>query len=119
MALRRSLLRIDKASLLETFGSLKIRNFGYTPSCLQLLRKSMSNFSLFFFYSNFSGFQKSLTENFHICVRYRSRYLCILLLGHSIIKVSDNFGINTYHSILKEMVEFYSTVVVLQMKNMI
>ena len=30
-------LQIDKASLLETFGSLKIRNFGYTPSCLQLL----------------------------------------------------------------------------------
>ena len=30
MALRRTLLRIHKASLLETFGSLKIRNFGYT-----------------------------------------------------------------------------------------
>ena len=40
MALRRSLLRIDTASLLQTFGSLKIRNFGNTPSCLQLLRKS-------------------------------------------------------------------------------
>ena len=38
MALRRSLLRIDKVSVLETFGSLKISNFGYTPSCLQLLR---------------------------------------------------------------------------------
>ena len=49
MALRRSLLRIDTASLLETFGSLKIRNFGHTPSCLQLLRKSMSNFNLFHF----------------------------------------------------------------------
>ena len=48
MALRRSLLRIDKVSLLETFGSLKIRNFGYTPSCLQLLTWSMSNFTLFF-----------------------------------------------------------------------
>ena len=34
VALRRSLLRIDKASLLETFGSLKIRNFGYALSCL-------------------------------------------------------------------------------------
>ena len=56
MALRRSLLRIDKACLLETFGSLKLRNFGYTPSCLQLLRKSMSNFSLFFLYSIFSYF---------------------------------------------------------------
>ena len=39
MALRRSVLRIYKASLLETFGSLKIRNFGYTPSCFPLLRK--------------------------------------------------------------------------------
>ena len=48
MALRRSLLRIDKAFLIETFGSLKIRYFGYTPSCLQLLRKSMSNFSYSF-----------------------------------------------------------------------
>ena len=28
MALRRSLLLIDTVSLLETFGSLKIRNFG-------------------------------------------------------------------------------------------
>ena len=44
MALRRSLLRIDKASLLE-ICSLKIRNFRYTPSCLQLLRKLMSNFN--------------------------------------------------------------------------
>ena len=41
MALRRSLLRIDKASLLETFGSLKISNFGYTRSCLQLLRRCL------------------------------------------------------------------------------
>ena len=36
MALQSSLLRIDEASLFETFGSLKIRNFGYIPSCLQL-----------------------------------------------------------------------------------
>ena len=64
MALRRSVLQIDKASLLETLGSLKIMNFGYTPSCLQLLRKSMSNFRLFFLYSNFSCFQKSLTVTF-------------------------------------------------------
>ena len=33
MALQRSLLQIDTVSSLETFGSLKIRNFGYTPSC--------------------------------------------------------------------------------------
>ena len=64
MALRRSLLRIDRTSLLETFGSLKIRNFGCTPSCLQLLRKSMSNFSLFFLYSRFSYFRRSLTVTF-------------------------------------------------------
>ena len=56
MALRRSLLQIDQASLLETFGNLKIRNFGYTPSCSQLLRKSMSNFSLFFLYSTWYFF---------------------------------------------------------------
>ena len=64
MELRRSLLRIDKASLLETFGSLKIRNFGYTPSCLQLFRKWTPNFSLFFLYSNFSYFRKTLTVVF-------------------------------------------------------
>ena len=50
MALQRSILRIDE-SLFEIFSSLKIRNFRYTPSCLQLLRKSISNFSLFFLYS--------------------------------------------------------------------
>ena len=61
MALRRNFLKIDKASFLETFSSLKIRNFVYTPSCLELLRKSMSNFSLFFLYSSFSCFRKSLT----------------------------------------------------------
>ena len=64
MALGRSILRIDKTSLLEALGSSKIRNFGYTTSCLQLLRKSMSNFSLFFLYSSFSYFQKSLTVTF-------------------------------------------------------
>ena len=64
MALRRSLFRIDKVSLLETFGSSKIRNFGYTPSCLQLLRKWMYNFGLFFLHSNFSYFRKSLTVTF-------------------------------------------------------
>ena len=60
MALRRSLLRIDTASLLETFGSLKIRNFGYTPSCSQLLRKSISSFNLLFLYCSFSYFRKCL-----------------------------------------------------------
>ena len=44
MTPRSSLLQIDKVSLLETFDSLKIRNFRYTPSCLQLLRKSMTSF---------------------------------------------------------------------------
>ena len=32
MELWRSLLQIDKASLLETFSRLKIRHFGYIPS---------------------------------------------------------------------------------------
>ena len=32
MALRRNILRIDKVSLLEIFGSLKIRNFGCSSS---------------------------------------------------------------------------------------
>ena len=64
MVLRRTLLKIDKSSLLQTFGSLKIRNFGYTPSCLGLLRKSMSNFSWFFLYSSFSYFWKSLIVTF-------------------------------------------------------
>ena len=61
---RRSLLRIDKASLFETFGNLKIRNFGYTLSCLQLFRKSMSSLSLFCLYFNFSYLRKSLTVTF-------------------------------------------------------
>ena len=52
MALRRSLLRIDKAFLFETFGSLNIRNIGYTPICFQLLRKSMSSLSLSCLYFN-------------------------------------------------------------------
>ena len=57
MALRMNLLQIDKASLLETFASLKIRNFGYTPRCL-------CNFSLFVLSSSFSYFRKSLTVTF-------------------------------------------------------
>ena len=87
MALRRSLLRIDKASLLETFGSLKIRNFGYTPSCLQLLRKSMSNFSLFFLYSNFSCFQKSLTVTFPY-FRAISLQIFIIFLDSTKLKIA-------------------------------
>ena len=66
MSLRKSLLRIDEAYLLETFGSLKIRNFEYTLSCLQLLRKSMSNFSLFFLYSSFFIFSKIFNCNISI-----------------------------------------------------
>ena len=59
-------LRIDKPSLLETFDSLKTTNFGYTPSCLQLLRKLMSNFISLFLYSHFSYFRKSLNCNISI-----------------------------------------------------
>ena len=86
MALRRSLLRIDKASLFETFGSLKIRNFGYTPSCLQLLRKSMSSLSLFCLYFNFSYFRRSLTVTFP-CFRAISLYIFIIFLGSTKPKI--------------------------------
>ena len=64
MALGRSVLRIDEALLFETFCSLKIRNFGYTPSWLQLVEKLMSSFSSFCLYISFSNFRKSLTVTF-------------------------------------------------------
>ena len=79
MALGRSRLRIDEVSLSETFGSLKIRNFRYTPYCLQLLRKSMHNFSLFFLYSSFSYLRKSLTITFP-CFRAESLLIFIIFL---------------------------------------
>ena len=41
MELRRSLLRIDQACLLETFGSLKIRHFGYTNFWISLMKLNM------------------------------------------------------------------------------
>ena len=85
MSLWRSLLWIDKASLLELFGSLKIRNFWYTPSCLQLLRKMMSNFSLFFLYYNFSCFWKSLTVTFPY-LRVISLYIFIIFLDSTKLK---------------------------------
>ena len=59
MVLQRSFLRTDEASLFQTFDSLKIKNFGYKPSCLKLLRKSVSNFSSFFLYFSFSYLWKS------------------------------------------------------------
>ena len=86
MALQRSLLRIDKVSLLETFGSLKIRNFGYTPNCLQLFRKSMSNFSLFFLHSSFSYFRRSLTVTFQY-LRAISLLIFIVFLGSTKLKI--------------------------------
>ena len=45
MALGRSLLRIDEASLFESFGSFEIRNSGHTPSCLKLPNVSNKNAS--------------------------------------------------------------------------
>ena len=45
IALQRSLLRIDKASLFETFGSLKIRNSGYTAQFYNFLDSTIYNFS--------------------------------------------------------------------------
>ena len=82
MVPRMSLLQIDKASLFEIFASLNIKNFGYTPNCLQLLRKWMSHFRLllllllllllflflflflFFLYCSLSYLPKSLTVTF-------------------------------------------------------
>ena len=79
MALQRRTLRINKAPLFETFGSLKIKNSGYTPSCLQLMRKSMYSLSLFCFYFNFSYLWKSLTLTFP-CVRAISMYMLMMFL---------------------------------------
>ena len=86
MVLWRSLLGLDKASLFETFRSLKIRNFGYTPSCLQLLRKSMYNFSLFCLYFNFSYFRKFLTVTFP-CFHAISLYIFIIFLDSTKLKI--------------------------------
>ena len=86
MTLRKSVLRMDKASLLETFGSLKIKNFGYTPSFLQLFRELMSNLSLLFLYSSFSYFQKSLTVTFPY-FRAISLYMFIIFLYSTKLKI--------------------------------
>ena len=86
MGLRRCLLQIDKTSLLETFGSSKIRAFGYTPSCFQLSRKLMSNFSLFFFYSRVLYFRKSLTVTFPY-VHAISLKIFIILLDSTKLKI--------------------------------
>ena len=103
MALQRSLLRIDKASLLETFGSLKIRSFGF-PSCLQLLRKSMSNFSLFFLYSSFSYFRKSLSLTFpYFCAV--SLYMFIIFLDSTELK-SNWIKITTFF-LKKKKISFW------------
>ena len=48
MAQQRIIFQIDEAFLFESFSSLKMSSFRYTTSYLQLLRKLMSNFSLFF-----------------------------------------------------------------------
>ena len=86
MALRKSFLRNDEASVFETFGSLNIRNFGYTLSCLQLLRQSMSNFSLFFLYSSFLYLPKSLTVTFaYFCAK--PLQLFIILLDSTKLKI--------------------------------
>ena len=66
MALQKSLLQIDEASLFETVCSLKISNSEHTPTCLHFWKKSTPNFSLFFLYfiCSFSYFQISLTVTF-------------------------------------------------------
>ena len=106
-ALQRSLLRTDGASLFETFGSLKIRSFGYTLSCLQLSRKSRSNFSLFFLYSNFSYFRKSLTVTFP-CVRAKSLQIFTnfldstkLIIVRKKLKHFSNDAFQSYYDLFK------------------
>ena len=82
MGVRKRLLQNDEASLIEKFGSLKIRNFGYIPNCLQLLRKSMSSFSLSFLYSSFSYLQKSLSVTFPY---FRAQSVMITMINSVII----------------------------------
>ena len=73
-----NLLRINEASLFETFSSLKIRNLGYTPSCLQLLKKSLS--TLIFF------LQKSLTVTIP-CFHAISLYMFIIFLNSTKLEI--------------------------------
>ena len=78
-ALQIGLWCIDKESLFETFSTLKIRNFGYTPTCLQFLRKSMPSLSLFCSYFNFPYFRKSSTVT-SLYFRAISFYILIIFL---------------------------------------
>ena len=86
MVLQMSLLSIDKASLFKTFDSLKIKNFRYTRSCLELLRTSMSSLSLFELYYNFSCFGKSLTVTFPYLLPI-SMDMFSILLGTTKLKI--------------------------------
>ena len=95
MALRRSPLRIDEVSLFETFGSLKIWNFGYTPSFLQLLRKSMSNISLFFLYFSFFYLRKYLNVTFWY---FRAKSLQIFIIF---------FDSTTFEIVCKKITTFF------------
>ena len=81
-----SFFQIDEASLFETLGTLRIKNFGYTPSCLQLLRKSMFSLSLFFLYFHFSYFGKFLTITF-ACFPAISFYIFIIFLDSTKFKI--------------------------------
>ena len=92
MALQRSPLQIDKASLLETFGILKLTNFGYTASCLRLLRKSMSNFSFFFLYYSFSYLWKSLTVAFPYFLAISLQIFISFVLSRKIINIYNDIA---------------------------
>ena len=67
MALRRSLVRIDKTSLLETFSSLKIRNVGSQQvvcNCWESwLRKSIAIFTANEIITNLTQYQLSQIES--------------------------------------------------------
>ena len=79
MVLRRSVLRIDQAYLFEIFCSLIMRNFKYTQSCLQLLRKQMCSLNFLGLYFTSSYFRKSLSPTFP-CFHAISLYILIIFL---------------------------------------
>ena len=80
MALRRSLLRIDTASLLETLGSLKMMNFGYTPSCFHVVVFTKLFFTKLFSPSCFDVFISGINnQNLTLQTYHKSTYTGLLL----------------------------------------
>ena len=64
----------------------KEKEFRIYTEFFQLLRKLMFNFSLFFFYSSFSYFRKSLTVTFP-CFRAKSLEIFIIFLESTKLKI--------------------------------